>query len=346
MSLAAKSANWIRPANRAGFAGLELPGTARYRVCQLVVESNVPLPELAHANGGSPHCRLEVLPGGEGFAGEVDWFHRRTSPEDETWLRFGDLDGDYLLRFRDEGDFLISPDGRDVQCLPRPGTAESTIRHLFLDQIVPLVLSRRESLVLHASAILTSQGVIAFVGKSGQGKSTLAACFGQSGFRLISDDYVVLRKKMTRDERAEEWVAIPSYPGVRLWPETSEGIFSVPPESSEIARYTDKRRVSDPALIPFAEGPSALRCLYFLNDGEEGLQPEPALLCLRPREAFMNLVRCAFNLDIRDKTVLERQFDAIGQVSAQVPCFQLNYAREFATLPAVQRLIVEQTVRS
>ena len=39
------------------------------------------------------------------------------------------------------------------------------------------MLSRRESLVLHASAILTPEGVIAFVGKSGQGKSTLAACF-------------------------------------------------------------------------------------------------------------------------------------------------------------------------
>ena len=54
-------------------------------------------------------------------------------------------------------------------------------------------------------------------------------------------------------------MAIPSYPGVRLWPETSDGIFSVAPETAEIAHYTDKRRVSDPALVPFAEGPSALR---------------------------------------------------------------------------------------
>ncbi len=147
-------------------------------------------------------------------------------------------------------------------------------------------------------------------------------------------------------ERSDDWVAIPSYPGVRLWPESSDGIFSVPPESAEIAHYTDKRRVSDPALVPFALGPSALRCLYFLNDEGETFLPEPAILPLKPREAFMRLVSCAFSLDIRDKVRLERQFEAIGQITRQLPCFQLEYARDFAMLPAVRRMIVDQPVRS
>lgn len=338
-------ANQINSESRAAKAEpvLELEpkttGAARYRVCELVIESTVPLPELTRADRGGSDCRFEVLPAGDGFAGAIQWFHQRTTPEEETWLRFGDLGGDYLLRFRNECDFLISRDGGEVRCRPLPGTAASTIRHLLLDQIVPLVLSRRESLVLHASAILAPEGVIAFVGKSGQGKSTLAACFGQSGFRLISDDYVVLRRSAKGD-----WVAVPSYPGVRLWPETSDGIFSVPPESTEVAHYTDKRRVSDPALIPFAGEPSPLRCLYFLDDQDDAGQPGPAIRCLSPRKAFMNLVRCAFNLDIRDKALLERQFDAIGQVSAAVPCFRLDYARDFALLPAVRRLIAENTI--
>jgi hypothetical protein len=194
--------------------------------------------------------------------------------------------------------------------------------------------------VLHASAILTPAGAIAFVGKSGNGKSTLAACFGQKGFGLISDDYLLLRKTEV-GPATPVWVAIPSYPGVRLWPETSDGIFIVPPESAEIAHYTDKRRVSDPALVPFAEGPSALRCLYFLNDEGDASRPQPAILPLRPREAFMKLVSCTFNLDIRDKTQLERQFEAIGEITSQLPGFQLDYARDFATLPALRRLIVD-----
>ena len=115
---------------------------------------------------------------------------------------------------------------------------------------------------------------------------------------------------------------------------------------AEIAQHTDKRRVSDPALVPFAEGPSSLRCLYFLDDAEEdALLREPALVRLTPREAFMKLMTCAFSLDIRDNVLLERQFDAIGEI-ARLPCFHLDYARDFATLAAVQRLIVDQPLRS
>ncbi len=328
------------PASRVADAALDMTAASRYRVCELLVESFLPLPELTQVEGGTPDCRFAVLPSAEGFTEDVHWFHQWTDADNQTWLKLADRGEDLLLRFPRRGDFLISRDGRDIRCRPLPGTPQSTIRHLFLDQIVPLVLSRRESLVLHASAILTPQGVIAFVGRSGQGKSTLAACFGQSGFRLLSDDYLVLHK------RVDDWVAIPSYPGVRLWPETSDGIFSVPPQSTEIAHYTDKRRVSDPGLVPFAEGASALRCFYFLNDEGDAFPPQPAILPLRPREAFMKLVSCAFTLDVRDKARLERQFVAIGQITTQLPCFHLEYARDFAMLPAVRRMIVDQPVRS
>ena len=67
------------------------------------------------------------------------------------------------------------------------------VRHLFLDSVIPLILSRREPLVLHASAILFDGRAIAFIGTSGQGKSTLAASHSQLGYSLISDDYLVFR---------------------------------------------------------------------------------------------------------------------------------------------------------
>lgn len=60
----------------------------------------------------------------------------------------------------------------------------------------------------------------------------------------------------------------------------------------------------------------------------------------------MGLVSCAFNLDIRDKALLERQFEAISQITTALPCFRLNYSRDFESLPAVRRLIVGQEARS
>jgi hypothetical protein len=311
----------------------------RFQVCNLILESTVPLPELRHVVvGGRPDYHFKVLPAGTGFPGEFHWFHHWPAPDGGVWLSFAARGEDYLLRFPGQCDFLISPDGKQVQCCPLPDVPESTIRHLFLDQIIPLVLSRRESLVLHASAILTAEGVIAFVGKSGQGKSTLAACFGQIGYPVISDDYLMLRKMV------QDWIAIPSYPGVRLWPKASDGIFSAPPETSAVAHYTQKRRVSDSALIPFAERPYPLRCLCFLDDGDN--LAGPAITSLSPKNTFMKLVTCAFNLDIRDKALLKRQFGAIGHLSTGLPCFSLRHGRDFSELPAVRRLVLMQRIRS
>jgi Coenzyme PQQ synthesis protein D (PqqD) len=335
MSEAVTLAKTVNLANGVDNARLEMPGAGRFRVCDLVVESTVPLPELTEVVGRGPDCCFKVLPAVRDFAGEYHWFRHWSTQDNRVWLSLAFLGEDYLLRFPAQGEFLISRDGKEVQCQPLTGTPQSTIRHLFLDQVIPRILSRREPLVLHASAILAPEGAIAFVGKSGQGKSTLATCFGQIGCPLISDDYLVLRKM------AEGWTAIPSYPGVRLWPQVSNGIFDAQPESTEIAHYTGKRRVIDPALVPFVDKPASVRCLYFLEEDGDMFQPGPSIVPVVPREVFMRLVACAFNLDIRDKTLLERQFDAVGDLTAELPCFQLHYVRDFSILPAVRRLIVD-----
>lgn len=340
MNLVETLANRVSSVKPGDGAELGMMGTRRFRVCDLVIESSVPLPELRETAEGTPDCRFQVLPAGKCFEGGFSWFHHWSTRDDGVWLKFGARGEDYLLRFPDQGDFLIPCDGKEVRCRPLPGTPASTVRHLFLDQVIPLILSRRELLVLHASAVLTAHGAIAFVGKSGQGKSTLAACFGQIGCPLISDDYLVLRKA------GEDWVAIPSYPGVRLWPQASQGIFSPLPDSTEIAHYTEKRRVSDPDLVPFAERPSPLRSVYFLDGDGEMIESGPLIAPSEPREAFMKLVACAFNLDVRDKTLLRSQFNAIGQLRTKLPCFRLQYARDFSTLPALRQLIVDQQIRN
>jgi hypothetical protein len=345
MNIAATLASRVSSVEPGDGVELGLTGMGRFRVCDLVIESSVPLPELRQTAEGTPDCGFQVLPAGKSLDDEFDWFHHWSTHDNGVWLKFGSRGEDYLLRFPDQGDFLISHGGEEVRCCPLPSTPASTVRHLFLDQVIPLILSRREPLVLHASAVLTPQGAIAFVGKSGQGKSTLAACFAQIGWPLISDDYLVLRKMALR-ETDEDWAAIPSYPGVRLWPQASEGIFSSFPETTEIAHYTEKRRVSDPGLVPFAQKPSPLRGVYFLDGDGEVLESGPPIAPSDPREAFMKLVACAFNLDVRDRTLLRNQFDAIAQLRTKLPCFRLQYARDFSALPALRQLIVDQQIRN
>jgi hypothetical protein len=311
--------------------------THAYRICDLALASNTALPELAPARGFGAECRFELLPSGNPSAGHADWFHEWTFGEDGedeeskvVWLRFARTADGYLLRFPSCGDFFVSADAARIQCRPLPGTPEVTVRHLLLDQVIPLVLSRRERIVLHASAVVTGYGAIAFAGKSGQGKSTLAASLAREGCSLVSDDCLVLRTEHGG------WTALPSYPGVRLWPSTAGEVLREGRPAAEVAHYTLKRRVCDADVLPYASGPAPLQRFFFLGDdaGEISFERLP------PGRAFIELVGCAYNLDIEDTAFLRRQFDTVGRLTADVPAYAIHYPREFTSLPAVREAIV------
>ena len=307
-----------------------------YRICDLVLTSNTVLPELAPANAFGVNCWFELLPTEDRPVDDVDWFHHWTIEENgegesskDSWLRFGRIANGYLLRFLSCGDFFVSSDTLKIQCRPLPGTPEVTLRHLLLDQVIPLVLSRRERVVLHASAVLTKHGVVAFAGKSGQGKSTLAASFARGRCALVSDDFLVLRAGQGG------WTAIPSYPGMRLWPSTVEEVLREDTPTWDVAHYTIKRRLGDTNLLPYASGPVPLRRLFFLADDAGEITVEK----LHPRRTIMALVEFAYNLDVKDAAFLRRQFDTVVRLTEEVPAYAIHYPREFAALPAVRKAI-------
>ena len=59
--------------------------------------------------------------------------------------------------------------------------------------VLPMALHQRGAWCVHASAVQTRDGVIAFVAPRGTGKSTLAVACVQAGCTLVADDVVVLR---------------------------------------------------------------------------------------------------------------------------------------------------------
>ena len=138
-------------------------------------------------------------------------FHQWSFPDGTLWTQFYRQGGGYLLRFPDLADFEVSADGATVLGFPAPGVTSPTVEHLYLNQVLPLALSRQGKLVLHGSAVdIGGQGV-AFLGESGRGKSTLAASFATEGTRFLTDDGLLL-----------EWVdghcmIVPSHPSIRLW---------------------------------------------------------------------------------------------------------------------------------
>jgi len=313
----------------------------RYSICDLVLASNIPLPELIPATVGNTECRFELLAGDLPCADRVEWFHQWTIEEDgvtedgarreEPWLQLGSSSDAYVLRFPSYAEFIIAKDTNSIRCRPLAHTAEMTVRHLLLDQVLPLILSRRESLVLHASAVLTGHGAIAFAGKTGKGKSTLASSFALEGFPLVSDDYLVLRPGHAG------WMAMPSYPGVRLWPSTIQAIMPQDLPIRNVASYTVKRRAADTTLLPRTNEPVFLRRLYMLTDeaGSTSIDKVP------PGRSMISLLEFAYNLDITDRAFLRQQFETIHQVTKDIPVYAIHFPREYSTLPAVREAILQ-----
>ncbi|MBK6559591.1 MAG: hypothetical protein IPG16_21125 [Comamonadaceae bacterium] len=189
-------------------------------------------------------------------------FHQWVSPDGTLWTQFFRQGAGYLLRFPELADFEVSADGRSVHAWPAPGATSPAVEHLYLNQVLPLALSRQGELVLHGSAVdIGGQGV-AFLGESGRGKSTLAASFATEGTRFLTDDGLLL-----------EWVdgscmIIPSHPSIRLWADSRAALVNERVSMAPAVSFTDKSRIFAGPGVAFCTEDRPLRHVYFLGNGE------------------------------------------------------------------------------
>lgn len=99
---------------------------------------------------------------------------------------------DYLFEIEDVAGYHIA-NGNTITVNPAPGKnsphTHTAIRNWLLGSAFAALLHQRKLLPLHVSAVDTENGVWAFTGKSGEGKSTLAAYLHKRlGYQLFSDD--------------------------------------------------------------------------------------------------------------------------------------------------------------
>lgn len=280
---------------------------ARYRFSDLILTSDRPLPELQAVTAGESEVSIGWMPPGPPERRPV--FATWPTPSGGDWLTFAEVADGFLLTFDGQTQFFVSADAGHVAVRPFSGTPLATIQHLLLNQVLPLVLSRRGRLVLHASAISWHGQVLAFVGRSGAGKSTMAAACAARGAMVVTDDCLVLRRA------GERWLAAPCDAGVRLWPKTLELLGWPRASGVGVAHYTDKRRVgtAHPA-VRFETDVLPLARLFQLSGPDE-----PAVSgVLRGRHAVMALASELFRLDVRDAGESRWQFDAISTLAADV----------------------------
>jgi hypothetical protein len=259
-----------------------------------------------------------------------------TLPGGEKWLSCAKTDDGYLLRFNELADFEIDKLGSEIVCRPMSGIPGDTIQHLLLDQVIPLVVNLRGGEALHASAILTPRGVVAFAGPAGSGKSTITASLLKMGYPFVSDDCLTLQEK----DRGID--AIPAYPGLRLWEDAEAHLFGENGDKKSVAHYTRKLRVDiEERPESYGPEPKPFVGLYdIINSPETDETSDITIEKLSPKESFMALVRCAFRLDITDQEMLTRQFHFLERLAGQISVRRLSFPRNFRLLPDLLRTIL------
>ena len=85
------------------------------------------------------------------------------------------------------GAFLVRH-GREIVIDPAPGVEERLLRLSLLGPALALVLHQRGFLIVHASVVAQGDHAVAFLGKNGWGKSTIAAALHLKGYDLVTDD--------------------------------------------------------------------------------------------------------------------------------------------------------------
>jgi serine kinase of HPr protein (carbohydrate metabolism regulator) len=88
-----------------------------------------------------------------------------------------------------------------------------------MGSLFAVLCHQRGLLPLHASAIATPQGAVAFLGSSGAGKSSIAAFLSQRGHRILADDICLIDPAAPRDQRV-----LPVAPWLKLWSTTLDAL--------------------------------------------------------------------------------------------------------------------------
>jgi hypothetical protein len=252
-------------------------------------------------------------------------YDRWPSPGGGDFLVFYRTLDRYILRFPDLADFEIVHEDSRVTCVPAPDVPEASTAHLYLNQVLPLILSKQGKLVLHGSAVDVRGFAIGFVAASGKGKSTLATSFAIDGGSFLTDDGLVLESTDCG------YLVTPSHPSVRLLRDSEDALMPLGAPKTPAAHRTPKSRFIAGPQLAYCADPRPLGAIYFLGDDVR----DTDIKRLNPAQALARLLQHAFILDVDDRQGVGAHFERLATLAGRAACFQLDYPRYYDSLPSV-----------
>jgi hypothetical protein len=209
------------------------------------------------------------------------------------------------------GCYLVAPDGRLVLAAP-PTAACGQWERLVLAQVLPLAAVLRGMDLLHASAVELGGRAVAFLGRSGAGKTTVAAHCVARGARLLTDDVLAIEAAAT-GVRAHRGGAV-----MRLDPRELQAM--TPPERERFGTVNvdeGKWHATPPLATPRL--PLGLTYHLMRDEGGEGV----SITRVRPYDPVL-LLGNTFLPYLTGPARLERQLELWAAIASGTSLFQIR----------------------
>lgn len=302
-----------------------------FGIFDIALDSDIDLPELPTLPPGKARYLVRVQLSREKIPSDPAisfWQHHWQDRQGGISASSMVVAGGFLVAVPEVADFFVMPDTRTIRVHPSSGVPPATLRHALLDQIIPMYLGQLGRQVLHASAVELPDGqVVAFVGDSGLGKSTLAAAFAVRGAKVLTDDCLLI------DEQDGNLVARGNYPGIRLLDDSAQHYFGAGGIPGSVSHQSAKTRLPVGTGVAFNDHcpGGRLSALFLLAEpsGAETFKLRP----LSEAADLLPIIKQHFYIDIHDKELLKVRFASIRRLfEAEVALFSLDYPRHFHIL--------------
>ncbi|HBB33923.1 MAG TPA: serine kinase [Cyanobacteria bacterium UBA8803] len=288
-----------------------------YTAYGLGIHSTLPLPALTP---GATNQDIVIR------KGNVDRTVSETANQEDFVLR---ADAKEVCFAWDKVGACLVRDGREIVVDIESGVDEQLLPPFIMVIPLAMLLHQRGLLILHASAVVINGGVIAFLGKSGQGKSTTAGALHQLGYPIVTDDVLALDITDTSGV-----TVFPSFPQLRLWPESAVSLGNAPETLPPVFPNSEKRlrHVTE----GFQQTPLPLKQIYVLEYGSN-LEIEP----LKSQEAFIEVTRQSYPGKelLKATNTAAAKFQLGAKLANSVSVCRLRRPRSLSTLSDLARFV-------
>ena len=299
----------------------------RYSVYGDCLASSIPFPELPLSDAKGSRWTFETTPRLAPMDGASELGADRIYGE--VFARLYAHANGHRIAVDDTGSFELSRDRTHVTWEERAESWPDFVRAHLVGRVLATALYYDGLLPLHASAVETRDGVIAFLAPKGFGKSTLALALSAGGARLVTDDTLPV----------EPSAAPQAWPGVHSLRVNDDALAAVGAARPALDTRDGKRIVSELAPHRLMSRHTPLAAIYLLDPvlPEAGAVTRTALPALLAAIGVVAHVKIGRMLGpAAAGPMLERA----AVITRTVPVFRLHAPRDLTQLSATATTIL------